>query len=355
MPCYAAINGEDVSCSEEMLTNILRKEMGLDGLTVSDYSALSNTFYVDHVGETAGETGLPAMQAGMNMELPSMVCYNKELEKMFEDGTADIEILDRIVLEILRVKFRTGLFDQPFAYRGSQLDCEIRKESDDEITEQSALESLILLKNDGILSVKDHVKKIAVIGQHADDAKILFGGYTYMSMLEGEVAARSSMAGIGEIASGDDSVRTYPGSSVQVDNEAFEERLRTYMPRTKSLLQELKTRFHNKEITYSFGYPFVGNDESGFEEALRICEDSDLIILTLGGKYSMGSQATTGGGIDSTDINLPVCQDRFIELAASLGKPMVGTHFDGRPISSDVADKYLNSIIEAWSPAERGV
>lgn len=354
MPCYDAINGEDVSCSEEMLTDILRKEMGFDGLAVSDYGALSNAFYVDHVGETAGKTGLLAMQAGMNMELPSMVCYNKELEKMFEDGTADIKILDRIVLDILRVKFRTGLFDHPFSYRSSQLDCEIRKKNDDEITKQSALESLVLLKNDGTLPVKNHVKKIAVIGQHADDAKILFGGYTYMSMLEGEAAARSSMAGIGEIASGDDSVRTYPGSSVQVDNEVFKERLRTYMPQTKSLLQELKKRFSDKEITYSFGYPFAGNDESGYEEALRICEDSDLVILTLGGKYSMGSQATTGEGIDATDINLPICQDRFIELVASLGKPMVGIHFDGRPISSDTADKYLNSIIEAWSPAEQG-
>ena len=149
MPCYDAINGEEVSCSEEMLTTILRNEMGMDGIAVSDYSALSNAFYVDHVGESTGETGLFAMQAGMNMELPSMVCYNEELEKMFEDGRADSGVLDARVLEILRTKFRTGLFDHPFACEDGQLHCEIRTEEDDRLTEQSALESLVLLKMTG--------------------------------------------------------------------------------------------------------------------------------------------------------------------------------------------------------------
>lgn len=354
MPCYDVINGEDVSCSREMLTKILRDEIGMDGITVSDYSALSNAFYVDHVGETAGETGLLAMQAGMNMELPSMVCYNRDLEKMFEEGEADCNILNQAVLEILRTKFRTGLFDRPFALEKEQLNGEIRKEKDERLTTQSALESLVLLKNDGTLPIRDCVRKIAVIGQHAADAKIFFGGYTYMSMLEGEVAARSSMAGIGEIVDETGAVKTYPGSGVQVDNEAFRERLREYMPQTRSLLEELRARFSEKEITYCFGYPIAGDDESGYEEALRICADSDLIILTLGGKYSMGSQATTGEGIDATNINLPSCQERFIELAAALGKPMAGIHFDGRPISSNAADRYLNSILEAWSPAEKG-
>ncbi len=354
MPCYDAINGEEVSCCAEMLTQILRSEMGMDGIAVSDYSALSNAFYVDHVGESAGETGLYALQAGMNMELPSMVCYNEELEKMFEKGQADIQILDQRVLEILRTKFRTGLFDHPFALEDGQLHQEVRKEEDDLLTKQSALESLVLLKNDGTLPIRDCVKKIAVIGQHADDAKIFFGGYTYMSMLEGEVAARSSMAGLGEIAEEDGTVKTYPGSSVQTDNDAFRERLQTYMPQVRSLLEELRVRFPETQILHSFGYPFAGNDESGYEEALRICAESDLILLTLGGKYSMGSQATTGEGIDATNINLPACQERFIELAAALGKPMVGIHFDGRPISSDAADRYLNSILEAWCPAEQG-
>ena len=64
--------------------------------------------------------------------------------------------------------------------------------------------------------------------------------------------------------------------------------------------------------------------------------------------------ASMGEGIDSTDINLPKCQDAFIRKAAQLGKPLVGVHFDGRPISSDAAEEYLDAILEAWSPSETG-
>ena len=78
------------------------------------------------------------------------------------------------------------------------------------------------------------------------------------------------------------------------------------------------------------------------------------MILTLGGKHGTCSMASMGEGIDSTDINLPKCQDAFIRKAAQLGKLLVGVHFDGRPISSDAAEEYLDAILEAWSPSETG-
>ena len=76
--------------------------------------------------------------------------------------------------------------------------------------------------------------------------------------------------------------------------------------------------------------------------------------MTLGGKNGSCSVASMGEGVDGTNINLPFCQETFIQRAAELGKPMVGIHFDGRPISSDVADQYLDAILEAWNPAEKG-
>lgn len=78
------------------------------------------------------------------------------------------------------------------------------------------------------------------------------------------------------------------------------------------------------------------------------------MILTLGGKHGTCSMATMGEGVDAADINLPECQDAFIQAAAACGKPLIGVHFDGRPISSDTADQYLDAIIEAWNPAETG-
>ena len=89
-------------------------------------------------------------------------------------------------------------------------------------------------------------------------------------------------------------------------------------------------------------------------EKMQAAKQADIVILTLGGKHGTCSMASMGEGIDSTDINLPKCQDAFILKAAQLGKPLVGVHFDGRPISSDAAGEYLDAILEAWSPSETG-
>ena len=83
-------------------------------------------------------------------------------------------------------------------------------------------------------------------------------------------------------------------------------------------------------------------------------KEADLVILTLGGKHGTCSMSSMGEGVDGSNINLPKGQDEFIKRAAAFGKPMVGVDFDGRPISSDIADKYLDGILEAWSPAETG-
>lgn len=108
------------------------------------------------------------------------------------------------------------------------------------------------------------------------------------------------------------------------------------------------------EIIYAYGYPIAGDDLSHIDEALEAVKDADVVIMTLGGKHGSCSVASMGEGVDGTDINLPVCQDTFIRRAAEFGKPMIGVHFDGRPISSDAADEYLDAILEAWNPSEAG-
>lgn len=110
----------------------------------------------------------------------------------------------------------------------------------------------------------------------------------------------------------------------------------------------------NAQIHYSYGYYIAGEDETYFEEALKLVEEADVVILTLGGKHGTCSMSSMGEGVDASNINLPKGQDAFIKKAAEYGKPMVGIHFDGRPISSDTADQYLDAILEAWSPSETG-
>jgi beta-glucosidase len=120
------------------------------------------------------------------------------------------------------------------------------------------------------------------------------------------------------------------------------------------LLQELTSRLPDTQVTWARGYPVAGDDTSGHAEALAVAKDADVVLLTLGGKHGTSSIASMGEGIDATHIGLPECQSQLIHQLKQLGKPLIGIHLDGRPISSDAADKHLNAIIEAWNPAEHG-
>lgn len=357
MPCYCVLNGEPVSASEELLTGLLREEMGFDGLCVSDYGAVSNAHSVQHIGESFAEAGLRCMEAGMDMELPSASGWGDELRDMFARGEADVKILNCAVLRVLAAKFRMGLFEHPFALAGEELRRAFSHPEDRELSLQSARESLVLLKNDGILPIRSKSIRIALIGPHADSPRRMFGGYTHMCMMESVFAVANSIAGVNGVVQGDGSreIRTVPGTHIQSDEgPEFDDILHCQKPGCRSLLEELRARLPQAEIRFAQGYPIAGGDTSGFSEALQLVQWADLAILTLGGKHGTCSMASMGEGVDASSINLPPCQEAFLLEAAKTGKPLAGVHLDGRPISSNAADKCLQAILEAWSPAECG-
>ncbi len=356
MPCYCSIDGEPVHSSRKLLNGLLREEMGFDGLCISDYGGVGNTHNVQHVGETEAQAGLLCMEAGLDMELPSTTGYNQELCQMFKNGEADIRILDTLVLRVLEAKFRMGLYDNPYALQGEALKEAFHHEQDREVSLQSAKESIVLLKNNGALPVKRTVKKLALIGPHADSPRKFFGGYTHMCMMESTYAAANSIAGVsGTVQEDPAKIRTVPGTNIQSDEgDVLDAILHRQKPDCRSLLEELKIQLPGTEIVYAYGYPIAGADQSGFAEALQAVEEADAAILTLGGKHGTCSMASMGEGVDASNINLPECQDAFIRLAAEYQKPLIGVHFDGRPISSDAADQYLDAILEAWNPSETG-
>lgn len=355
MPCYCSLNGRPVSASKEILTGLLRDEMGFDGVVTTDYGAISNVHKAQHASESLTEAGKICMEAGLDVELPSRECYNEELKQWFMEGRADMEVLDRAVLRVLRAKFRMGMFEHPFALDGEELRSVFTKTEDEKITLQSALESMVLLKNNGVLPLDKKVKKIAVVGTQAANARIFFGGYTHLSMEEAVHAVANSIAGLESSSVDRKEMLTVPGTQIQSDEtEEFDAILRRQKPQCKSLLEMLKEKLPDAEITYAYGYAIAGDDLSHIDEALEAVKHADLVIMTLGGKHGSCSVASMGEGVDGTDINLPVCQDTFIRRAAEFGKPMIGVHFNGRPISSDVADEYLDAILEAWNPSEMG-
>ncbi len=356
MNAYCVIDGEPVAGSKAILTDLLRNEMGFTGLTVSDYEAVRELERRHKVCSTPFEAGKRALEAGMDMELPSKACYGDELLEWIRSNESGRVWLDRSVKRILTEKFALGLFENPFPAEPEQIrkvfSCgDIRK-----CSLQSAKESLVLLKNDGLLPLSRSVKKIALIGYHAASARAMFGGYTFVSMLEGRLGAKNTMAGVNidmPLMPGGPEPH-YEGSMVEMEKPGVEELVKKFSPRCTSLLKQLRKECPQTQIQYAFGYPYAGCDTSENDEALKAARDADVVIVTLGGKYGWGSVCSTGEGIDSTNVNLPPCQEAFLEKLSALHKKTVAVHFDGRPVSSDAVDQYVNAVIEAWSPGENG-
>lgn len=354
MPCYNPINGVPVSASAEIMTELLRGEMGFDGICVSDYCAVRNLHFAQKMFDSAAEAGYAAMSAGMDVEYHYPACFNSELTEQFRSGLIDMAVLDRAARKVLEIKFGMGLFEHPFALEGEALHRAFHKGSEEDICLQIAQESLVLLKNDGMLPLQDKHQKIAVIGCFADDPRFLFGGYTHFSMAEGALSSAVTMAGV-ESSNGSQTVQVFPGTSVQrSDAPQYREVLTRQKPNVQTLLDELRQRMPKSEIVFAYGYDCAGTDESRHSEALQAAQEADLVIVTLGGKNGTSIIATMGEGVDGVHINLPSCQESFLRKLSKLGKKVAAVHFDGRPISSDAAQQCCNAILEAWNPAEGG-
>ena len=334
MCSYNKINGEYSSQNKLLLTDILRDDWGFGGLVMSDWGAVDDR--------------AKAIRAGLDLEMPASMGKNDAaIVKAVESGELSEEELDNCVRRVLEL-----------IQRGSEEKPQVvwDKDRHHKLAAKIAENCAVLLKNDGVLPIAAKGKKIAVIGPHAGYARKMFGGYTHMCMMESTYAIANSIAGVSGVVQADaDEIITVPGTNIQSDEtEQFDQILKRQKPQCRNLYEEFQIRFPESEILYAYGYPIAGNDESHFEEALQAAKQADIVILTLGGKHGTCSMASMGEGIDSTDINLPKCQDAFIRKAAQLGKPLVGVHFDGRPISSDAAEEYLDAILEAWSPSETG-
>lgn len=352
MPCYSSFDGESPHTSKRLLTNLLRESMEFKGLVCADYGAIANSHLVHKQYKSLATAGIKSLEAGMDMEFHEIQCYNDELVEIFEKNEKDISILDRAVMNVLTRKFEMGIFENPYSLELSEVKDEILQ-TDRDVSLQSARESLVLLKNNGVLPIKKEKVQIALIGKHAKSARNFFGGYSHVSMYEACLAAHKSMAGL--TSDGDNDYPRIPTTNVQDDdNEEFENVLKTINPNVKNLIEEFEERFGKENIVFEFGYHTIGEDESQFKAALEVIKKSDIAVLTLGGRHTSSSIATTGEGIDTTNINLPKCQDQFILEAKKLKKPLIGIHFDGRPISSDIANDNLDAIIEAWNPSEFG-
>lgn len=354
MSSYCNMNGEPVSASKKLLTDLLRGEMGFAGIVVSDYIALDRLIDPFHVVDNMQDAGIRALKAGLDVEYPRPKAYTYRLKEAVENGELSMELIDQAVRRILTWKFRLGLFEDPYPHL-PELKSTLHQASTDRLNEKMASESITLLKNENhTLPLSKDVRKIAVIGPHADSLRSLFGTFSYPASLDMTMARDED----GQIFEEPgvivyDIDQKYVGQ-VRDPSPRLEKRLHREFTKCRTLYEALKEYLPDAEVRYAKGINASGSDIGGEGEALDLAAEADVVLLTIGGKNGWGITSTVGEGVDSTSIDLPGKQAEFAEKVYALHKKTVVLHYDGRPLSNQFVASHFDAILEVWQPGMMG-
>ncbi len=333
MNAYPELDGEVVALSRRILTNILRGELGFEGLVVSDYHAIAMINFFHHITPDESEAAVMALRAGIEMELPTRICYGEPLQKALKTGKISIEEIDQVIRHILQTKFDLGLFDKPFVDENKvQESFETPKQR--QLAREMAGQSMVLLKNEGILPLKN-CHTIAVIGPDANEPRHLLGDYSYPSIFEyltsTPVSGSVFLSGVDKAHVAENSIKIssiFEGIQAHVDK--------------------------NTQVLFAQGCPITEPDRSGFGEAIRVASHADVVILVLGDKSGMARDCTCGEFRDRAELGLPGIQEELARTIVSVGKPVVLVLINGRPLTIPKLDENVGAILEAWLPGEEG-
>ena len=354
MANYGEIDGMNVVANPKIATELLRDTMQFQGMLTSDGAGILRTWSDYHTAASYEEAGYLAKRAGTDTEIPVGGAF-AALPAYVRSGQLSEDCLDESVRRILTIKFAYGLFENPY------VDIErIRESLNDEkksgLSEEIARKSLILLKNHGVLPLKKGLR-LALVGPHADSLRYPVSGYTYPAYIEMINAANEdkkiSMGGIGDEAAKateeKKAASPFAALAEAAGGESLPEMnqvLRAMGART--LREILSERF---ELRYAEGCDLMGEDESGFPEALAVANESDLVIMACGG--SCGWTNCTGGeGIDRCHLGLPGKQEKLLEALLATKKPVVLILYGPQIFSLPWAKDRLAAVIEAYMPGQ---
>ncbi len=335
MNAYHELDGIPCGSSGELLTEILRNQLGFDGIVVSDYMAINMLADYHHVAKDKGESARLALEAGIDIELPSTDCYGQPLCQAIQGGTISESLIDEVVSRVLRMKFLLGLFENPY------VDVEGISEVFDtpeqrSLARQMAQKSIVLLKNEGdLLPLKKDLSSIAVIGPNADSIRNMLGDYAYPSHIE---------------------ITAFLASSDMIDTPRPEEMdlSDTYVP-MRSVLEGIKDRVSPQtRLYYARGCDVTDESKEGFAEAIEIARKSEVAVLVVGGKSGLTPDCTCGEFRDRAEIGLPGVQQELVRAIYETGTPLVVVLVNGRPFAIPWIAEHIPAIVEAWLPGEEG-
>ncbi|WP_229768096.1 glycoside hydrolase family 3 N-terminal domain-containing protein [Sulfodiicoccus acidiphilus] len=315
MAAYHDLNGVPCHVDKWLLTEILRKEWGFDGNVVSDYDAIRMLIDVHRIAEDELDAAVQALEAGVTIELPdSPACFSRIVDAV-KAGKLSEAVVDERVREVLRVKEWTGVLDNPFVNE-SEVPEKLDSKAARELSLRAARESIVLLKNNGVLPLSKTLSSVSIIGPNAFSGRSLMGDYHYPS---------------------------------HVGIEAGE-------PETISILQGIKEKV--PVVHFAAGCEVSGSSTEGFREAVEVAERGQVIVAVVGersgGFWLNDPRLSSGEGVDRASLDLPGAQSGLLRELLRLGKPLVLVLVNGRPLAIGEFVERVDAVLEAWYPGEEG-
>ena len=328
MTSYNAIDGIPCTSNKFLLTDILRGKWGFNGFVYSDLFSIDGIAGSHHVAADVKEAGKLSLEAGVDVDLGANA-YGKRTLELLNEGRLEMKYVDQAVANILRLKFKMGLFENPYV---SPKDAKkyVRSEAHRQVAREVAREGIVLLKNDGILPLSKEVKSIAVIGPNADTQYNQLGDYT---------------------APQDDKFITTPLEGIQA-------------------AVSKKT-----EVKYVKGCAIRDVTMSDIPGAVKAAKESDVVVLVVGGssardfrvKYEATAAAIAndeegqilldmdcGEGYDRSTLDLLGDQEKLMQALIETGKPLVVVYIQGRTLKMNLAAEKANALMTAWYPGGEG-
>ncbi|MDZ7717248.1 MAG: glycoside hydrolase family 3 N-terminal domain-containing protein [Balneolaceae bacterium] len=300
------INGIPVHANEEILTDLLRDELGFKGIAVSDWADIIYLHDRHKITKDYKESIKVAINAGVDMSMvPLDLEFPRLLKELVEEGEVPMSRINESVRRILRVKFLLGLFDQPY-----HPDVDYSKFASDEHAEasyQTAVESITLLKNENDILPLDKNSNVLVTGPTANSLIYLNGGWS----------------------------RTWQGDDPQYDT-----------PGKKTILDAIRDEIGEGNVNYVEGTSI--HEAIDIDAAVQAAQNSDVAVIAIGEK----SYTETPG--DLSDMHLPEAQRELVKQVAATETPVVLVLVEGRPrIINDIVPE-ADGVLMAYLPAHEG-
>lgn len=347
MNSYSEYNGKPVCASKEILTDLLRDDLGFEGVVVSDYASVDRLPNVFGTTDDITKAGEMCLAAGLDMELPSRLGYSKKMAEDAENGLFDMAYIDRAVERVLTLKFELGLFEDPYPQMDKMAEYFDNTENNKK-SHEAAKKTMTLTKNNGILPLTDRTKKIAVIGPMGNAVRAFYGCYAIAAGTEMMFTGKGAMAGLEGSSEG----VTSGYDTGELDLHIIDDIIRGMYPDVQTTYEALKSRFDN--VTWTEGCDYIGEAKNDFDAAVRAAQEADVVIMALGGRNGWGLHCTSGEGADSTNVGLPGCQDLLLMKVYEANPNMVLVHTDCRPVVSEWIYEHVPAILEAWLPCTYG-